>query len=174
MISGQIILWYVLFALFLLISFFVAIRGINSPFFKSLNAPPWAPTFFSAVIISIIVYGLSYVGLYIVYNIVTTMGRSEGISESPSFNPGVMSFIFALNLILVIAGTLWFLTFFSFQGLRTSLFVSAIVLAISLYYTYILYQYSPLGAALQIPFLLWLTVYVFLSASYVELNPNKL
>jgi len=157
----QLIIWYVLYGVTLLLSVFIAYRGINSEFYKKLVMPTWAPSFLAAVIITLIVYGLSYAGLYIMYS---------KVGEPANFNPGHTSFIFAISLLLSIVGLLWFLVFFNFQGLKTSLFVIAALIGVSLYYTYLIFQYTVLGGFLQIPFILWLGVYLALNADYVNLN----
>lgn len=161
--DNQLIVWYVLYGVILLLAAFIVWRGINTDFYKQLVSPTWQPSFLAAIIISIIVYGLSYAGLYIMYT---------KVGEPANLNPGHTSFIFAISLLSAIIGLFWFLTFFNFQGLKTSLFVLAALIGVALYYTYLISQYTELGAALQIPFILWLGVYLALNADYVNLNPT--
>lgn len=157
----ELFLWYGTYVIILLIILYIFWLGVNSTWFQNLKMPDWQPTWFATIVIWFIVYGLSYVGLWLAYRDIP----SESYLE-------MYRFILSLNLILLLTILLWFLTFFCFEGLQASIFVLDVVIIISLIYAYFISTLNPIGGLLQIPYLLWLGVYLALSGAYINLNPK--
>jgi tryptophan-rich sensory protein len=157
--------WYIVYFVVAMLTLYLFLVGIYSEWFKSLVIPSWQPSLAAIIVIWIVVYGLSYWGIWKLY-------KKEVINHSDYLQPSSISHLFALSLIFLLLFTFWTLSIL-YQSLYASLAILIGIFIFGLYYLYFVYQIDHTAGLFQIPFILWLLFYVFLGAQYLILNPTQ-
>jgi tryptophan-rich sensory protein len=155
--------YYAFIALLYLISVYFVVLGTFSDWYASLRQPSWNPNLILSILIGIVVYALSFYGLYVAFEkIYGNLDRNLEIYE------------FFMITITISTGllTIWSYLFFIARAVGLSIlfiFLGFVVYLILIIEIGILY---PLAGLLNVPYLLYLLYFVvFTSWIYIE-NPQ--
>jgi tryptophan-rich sensory protein len=155
--------YYAFIALLYLISVYFVVLGTFSDWYASLRQPSWSPSLILSILIGIVVYGLSFYGLYVAF---------EKIYGDPERNLEVYEFFMITITISTGLLTIWSYLFFIARAVGLSIlfiFLGFIVYLVLIIEIGILY---PLAGLLNVPYLLYLLYFVvFTSWIYIE-NPQ--
>jgi len=157
--------YYLVLGFLYLLTFYYSSIGINSAWYDELNKPSWDPGVIIISIIGIVIYILSFWGLFIAF---------DRIAENPVETREAYDFF--MITITITTGVLAVWTYFFYfahqVGLATIFMLAAFVLYFAVVVEFLRLDF--LAGALNIPYLLWLGYFfVFSLWIYLE-NPSQL
>lgn len=157
--------YYVLLGFIYLITFYYASVGVNSKWYEELKKPDWNPGLIFISIIGIVVYALSFWGLYIAF---------EKVFENPDENKEIYDFfMIGITLATGVLAAWTYLFYVAHQIGVATLFIGA---AFVLYLAIVIEMMTldVWAGLLNVTYLLWLGYFfVFSLWIYIE-NPVQL
>lgn len=157
--------YYVLLIFIYLLSVYFSSVGSNTKWYQTLNRPSWEPGFYVITIVAIIVYVLSFYGLFLAF---------EKIYDNPVENKEIYRFfMIVVTLVTGILGIWTYLFYIARQiGIATLFLIVAFVLYLSV--VVVLMQVDFWGGFLNFLYLLWLGYFVVFSVWVYVNNPESL
>jgi len=157
--------YYVLLGFIYLITFYYATIGVNSQWYKELKKPIWDPGLIIISIVGIVVYILSFWGLYLAF---------ESVYDNPEENKEIYSFF--MIAITLATGILAIWTYLFYIARQIGLATLFILIAFVIYFSVVveMFTLNVWAGVLNITYLLWLGYFfVFSLWIYIE-NPVQL
>ena len=157
--------YYIVLGILYLITFYYAFVGIYSTWYKNLRQPPWAPGLILTSIIGVVVYVLSFWGLYLAFDKV-----NANVEENGQFYD---FFMISITISTGILGIWTYLFFISHQVALPTVFM---LIAFILYFTIVIEMLTldVTAGLLNIPYLLWLGYFLTFSIWIYFENPAQL
>ena len=157
--------YYIILFILYLITFYYATVGIYSKWYERLRQPPWAPGLIVTALIGIVVYALSFWGLYLAFEkVYANVEENERLYEF---------FMISITLTTGILGIWTYLFFISRQVALATIFM---LIAFLLYFAVVveMFMLDFTSGLLNVPYLAWLGYFfVFSVWIYLE-NPADL
>lgn len=157
--------YYLTLGFLYLLTFYYSSIGINSTWYKELKKPGWDPGVIIISIVGILIYILSFWGLFIAF---------DRIAEDPIERRDVYDFfMIAITLTTGVLAVWTYFFYFAHQiGLATVFMLAAFVLYFAVVIEFLKLDF--LAGLLNVPYLLWIG-YFFIFSFWIYLeNPRQL
>lgn len=157
--------YYLVLGFLYLVTFYYASIGINSKWYDELKKPSWDPGIITISVIGIIIYILSFWGLFIAF---------DKIAENPTERKEAYDFFMITITITTGVLAIWtYLFYFAHQiGLATIFILIAFILYFAVVIEFMKLDF--LAGLLNVSYLLWLG-YFFIFSLWIYLeNPKQL
>jgi tryptophan-rich sensory protein len=157
--------YYLILIVLYLITLYYSAVGVNSKWYQRLKQPPWAPGLIVTAIIGVVVYVLSFWGLYLAF---------EKVYQNVEENIQIYDFFMITITLTTGFLSIWtYLFFISRQVLLATIFT---LIGFILYFAVVVQMLilDPVAGALNIPYLIWLGYFFVFSAWIYLENPAEL